>query len=110
MAKMPKKIIRPWQQKRVKHQRSVDMSWFYNTAKWRKFSKAYKQRHPLCVQCEKNGIIKQSEVTDHVVRFAHGGKGFDLDNLKDEYFQPLCKKCHDSKSGREAHGFKGGMG
>jgi len=113
MPNAPLKRKRPWRVVRKPHQRSIDMSWFYNSRKWRKFSKGYKERHPLCCKCQAKGIATPTEVSDHIVRYVDDGPGFDLDNLKDKYFQPLCKSCHDSKSGKEAHGFKenkGGMG
>jgi len=110
----PKKINRPWQKKTVKQSRVNDMSWFYQDKRWRKFSKGFKVRHPFCVRCAENDIVTPSCVTDHKVRYVDGGKGFDLDDLKDEYFEPLCdyrfNKCHEKKSGKEAHGYKKGMG
>lgn len=106
MPTAPKKIKRHWQKERVKQQRVVDMSWFYNSWKWRKFSKAFKQRNPLCCMCEAEGIATPSTVTDHITRYVAGGPGFELNDLKDKYFQPLCDFHHNQKSGKEAHGFK----
>lgn len=94
---------KPWHEERVQHKRTKDMRWFYNSRKWRKFSKEYKQRNPLCVSCEANGIIREAKVTDHKQTFEVCPEGFDLDNLQEKYVQPLCKKCHDRKSGKEAH-------
>ncbi|MDH7444661.1 HNH endonuclease [Aquimarina sp. 2201CG14-23] len=109
MARRPNKINRSWKPKRVKQQRSVDMSWYYNDSRWRKFSKRFKEENPLCVKCEEKGLISPSRYTDHIQRLRDGGAP-DLNDLKDEDFQPLCDKCHASKSGREAHGYKEGMG
>ena len=102
----PKQKKRPWQAVRKQQTRAIDMSWFYNSSKWRKFSKAFKQRNPICVTCESKGIVTPATVTDHLVRFVDGGEGFDLENLNDKDFQALCDTCHNSKSGKEAHGFK----
>lgn len=94
---------KPWHQSEVKqHQRVKDMRWFYNSRKWRKFSKQFKVNNPYCIECERNGIVKPSRVTDHIKTFEELPEGFDLDNLKEEHMQPLCKKHHDSKSGRES--------
>lgn len=105
MPNKPKKIRRPWQHARVKHQRAVDMSWYYNDRRWRKFSMAYKERHPFCIQCEAEGKVSATDYTDHIVRLRDGG-ALDLNDLKDDDFQPLCAKCHAIKSGKEAHGYK----
>lgn len=97
----PKK--KPWQVDRKQHQRTKDMRWFYNSRKWRKFSKMYKESNPYCVECEKKGVYEPTKVTDHIQVYEVAPEGFDLDNLQDKYMQPLCLKCHASKSGREAH-------
>ena len=94
---------KPWHEKRVVHQRVKDMRWFYNSRTWRKFSANYKTRNPLCVQCESEGIITEATVTDHIYTYEKCPEGFNLDNLEDKYVQGLCKRCHDKKSGREAH-------
>jgi len=109
MPEAPKKRSRPWVKLKVKHARSIDMSWFYNDRRWRKFSANYK-KGKNCLECEKNGVVTPAQVTDHLVRYVDGGEGFDLDNLKDKDFQPLCNEHHNSKSGKEAHGYKRGMG
>ena len=106
----PKKRNRPWKQEKKQQSRSIDMSWFYNSRKWRRFSKEYKAHNTLCVACDAEGIVTPSKVTDHLVRYVDGGTGFDLDNLKAKDFQSLCDQHHNSKSGKESHGFKRGMG
>lgn len=109
---MPNKPIakrKVYQDKRVQHQRVKDMRWFYNSRKWRKFSKLFKENNPYCVECEKKGLFEPTTVTDHINVFEVAPEGFDLENLKDEFMQPLCDKCHASKSGKEAHN-KRGMG
>jgi 5-methylcytosine-specific restriction protein A len=60
--------------------------------RWRKFSKLYLEKHPLCVMCEVEGRIKVAEVTDHIT--PHRGDPrlmWDEGNL-----QALCKMHHDS--------------
>jgi len=93
---------KPWTIERVQHQRVKDMRWFYNSRKWRSYSKDYKVRNPFCVECEQDGIVKSTGVTDHKETYENEPKGFDLDALNDKYMQPLCKTHHDSKSGRES--------
>ena len=99
----PKKLKRPWvpERKPFRNLNSEKNKKVYNSRKWRAFSKSYKERHPLCVKCEAKGIIVSSEVTDHIERVNSGGDIYDESNL-----QALCKSCHNSKSGREAHGYK----
>ena len=101
----PKKVKRSWKPERVIQSRSIDMSWFYNDPRWRRFSKRFKENNPLCVKCEAEGRTSATKYTDHVKRL-RDGHGADLDNLKDEDYQPLCETCHASKSGKEAHGYK----
>ena len=110
MPNAPKKRHRPWKPVRVQQQRAINMDWFYQDNRWRNFSKGFKKRFPLCVDCDSKGIAQPTKVTDHKTRYVDNGPGFDLDNLKDEYFSPMCASCHNSKSGRESHGYKGGMG
>lgn len=95
-----------YQQPRVQHQRTKDMSWFYNDRRWRRFSKQYKINHPYCIKCEEKGIYTPTSVTDHIDVFEVNPEGFVLDALKEKYMQPLCDKCHASKSGKEAHKIK----
>ncbi|WP_106791680.1 HNH endonuclease signature motif containing protein [Aquimarina sp. Aq78] len=105
MPNRPKKIKRGWKPERIKHQRSVDMSWYYNDPRWRKFSLGFKERYPLCKKCYEIGLISPTAYTDHIERLRDGGAP-DLDHLVDEDFQGLCDSCHASKSGKEAHGYK----
>lgn len=108
MPTAPKKIKRPWVKETKPFQREVDNSWFYNSWKWRKFTKVFKQRHPLCeMQCKKDGIITETKVVDHLEQYSKGVPGWDLNDLQDEYFQAGCNKCHNSRSGKQGHGYKG---
>ena len=49
-------------------------------------------RHPLCVECG-----KVAEVVDHIKPVRLGGDFWQPFN-----HQPLCHRCHNSKSGRES--------
>lgn len=69
--------------------------------KWQKISKQWRKDHPLCVMCEKQGIITPAECVDHIV--PHRGDPnllYDLSNL-----QSLCWKCHSRKTVKEDGGF-----
>lgn len=67
------------------------------TSKWRKTSKGFLARHPLCAQCESDGRIEAAQVTDHI-RPHRGDKDLFWDRSN---WQPLCKKCHDVKTLRD---------
>ena len=54
-------------------------------------------RNPLCVVCEKAGVVKAAKEVDHITPH-RGDEGLfsDLDNL-----QGLCKSCHSKKTRQE---------
>ena len=72
---------------------------FYRTYRWKKFSKEYKIRNPLCIECKKSGIVTPSDITDHIIPIEMRGARYDERNL-----QPLCHKHHNIKRARERHG------
>lgn len=82
--------------------RAKDNSSFYNSTRWRKVAKQHKENNPLCVRCEEAGKVVPVEFTDHIKRIEDGGERYDFKNL-----QSLCAFHHNSKSGKEAHGYKG---
>jgi len=66
----------------------------YNTARWQRLRKRVLLKHPLCVECERHGRVTPATVVDHIV--PHKGN---LELFWDESnLQPLCKRCHDSKT------------
>ena len=66
----------------------------YN-AEWRRARKAFLQKHPLCAECGKEGKLTPATVVDHII--PHRG---DKRLFWDEHnWQPLCKDCHDRKTG-----------
>ena len=71
----------------------------YNSKQWRNLSKRFLAAHPICVECEKNGKVKAASVTDHI---SHD----QFDFFDESGLQALCHKCHNSKSGKEAHKMK----
>lgn len=67
------------------------------TNAWVKASRAFRLAHPLCRQCEREGRLTPTAVTDHIVPHKGDRELFwDTSN-----WQPLCKRCHDSKTARE---------
>ena len=63
--------------------------------RWRKVRIAFLQRNPLCVECMRKGVLTPATVVDHII--PHRG---DMSLFWDEEnWQPLCKNCHDRKTG-----------
>ena len=66
----------------------------YNS-RWRKRRKLFLEAHPLCSECQRAGRLTPAIVVDHII--PHRGDQrlmWDEDN-----WQPLCKRCHDKKTG-----------
>ena len=69
--------------------------------RWRAARARYLRSHPLCVECEREGMLVPAEVVDHVT--PHKGnyaRMWDQGN-----WQALCKACHDRKTANEDGGF-----
>ena len=71
------------------------------THRWRKASKAYLARNPLCVKCQEFGNVTPATVTDHIV--PHKGDADLFWNPGN--WQALCKRCHNIKTATEDGGF-----
>lgn len=69
-------------------------------SRWRKARKYYLQRHPLCVECEKNGSVTPATVVDHIIPHK-GDKNLFWDH---DNWQPLCESCHNAKTAKEDMG------
>jgi HNH endonuclease len=73
----------------------------------RRLAAWYRRKNPLCIMCAKRGIVKQTEICDHIIK--HNGDPalmLDVNNL-----QPLCKECHDgSKQTIERRGYSKEIG
>ena len=65
--------------------------------RWQKASKAFLHRNPLCAECAKSGRYVKATVVDHIVPHRGDQKLF----WDESNWQPLCKPCHDKKTGRE---------
>ena len=84
-------------------------------SKWSRVAKAYKAKHPLCVQCQTLGRIVASTDVDHIV--PHGLKAAidsgDVARIErarrlfwdSRNWQALCAPCHSAKTAREDGGF-----
>jgi 5-methylcytosine-specific restriction protein A len=56
-------------------------------------------KHPLCVVCKGQGIVRLAVELDHVTPLHKGGKDFDADRGLNR--QGLCAPCHKAKSAAE---------
>ena len=63
--------------------------------RWRKARAAFLQKNPLCAECKWNGVLTPATVVDHIIPH-RGDKGL---FWNEENWQPLCKGCHDRKTG-----------
>lgn len=66
-------------------------------SRWQKVSKAFIQDHPLCAECLKQGRYTEATVVDHITPHRGDQRLF----WSESNWQPLCKPCHDKKTGRE---------
>lgn len=66
----------------------------YNN-KWRKLSKLFLKRNPLCMECKRTGRLTPATVVDHIV--PHRGNPELM--WSEGNWQSLCKRCHDKKTG-----------
>lgn len=68
---------------------------------WQKARLHYLRTHTLCVECEREGLIRAATVVDH--RIPHqGDKRLFWDRSN---WQPLCTSHHSRKTAREDGGF-----
>ena len=64
-------------------------------SKWRSARLRFLRENPLCAQCRKRGKLVPATVVDHIIPHRGDRKLFwDKNN-----WQPLCKSCHDRKTG-----------
>jgi len=102
MPNKPDNKPRHWVKERVAFSRPKDNSKFYNARKWRKVSTAYREANPMCEQCTRDGNVGHADVCDHIDGLDNllsaGRDAYAFDNL-----QSLCHRCHNKKSGKEAH-------
>jgi len=69
----------------------------YRASAWTNLAASHKRAFPLCVECEKKGIVRMAKVTDHIIPAKQRPDLFyDWENL-----QSLCHPCHNAKSAKE---------
>lgn len=68
----------------------------YNS-KWRRLSKAYLRKHPMCVKCMAKGRYIPATVVDHI----QPHRGDEKLMWNQDNWQALCKPCHDRKTWTE---------
>lgn len=111
MPKKPENIKRPWVAERAAFSRSKDNSKFYNSYKWRKTSKAYRLKNPLCecLECKRDSKVKPAEVVNH-----KKGLNYLIENNIDPFnwdeLESMAADCHNRFSGMQRHGTDKGYG
>ena len=69
----------------------------YNDHRWKQASQQYRVMNPLCVECEKQGIVRAAECVDHIAPHKGNAELF----WSVENWQSLCNRCHSEKTRRE---------
>ncbi len=64
-------------------------------SRWRKARKLFLRKHPLCASCMKENKLTPATVVDHIIPHRGDAKLF----WDESNWQPLCKDCHDHKTG-----------
>ncbi len=64
-------------------------------ARWRAARDRYLRKHPLCAECRRNGKLTPATVVDHIIPHRGDKELF----WSEANWQPLCKGCHDRKTG-----------
>ncbi len=66
--------------------------------RWGAYARGYKRRHPLCMECKRQGRITAVYCVDHIepVESKYDPKFWDETN-----HQSLCESCHNRKTAKE---------
>ena len=76
-----------------------------DSVRWRKERISFLSDNPLCNECIKDGLVEPATIVDHITNISSLPIGKRQEMFWNQNnWQPLCKSCHDSKSGRESHG------
>lgn len=99
----PKIKKRPWEPKkdrtpfarRVSHNKS-----FYNSAAWKlaRANQLFDEPYCQCDDCKRLPVPLDANTVDHIIPINQGGEPLDPSN-----FKSMNSRCHNRKSGREAH-------
>jgi hypothetical protein len=72
-------------------------------SRWERARLVFINQHPLCAECERNGLVTVGREVDHII--PHKG---DQTLFWDEAnWQTLCHECHSRKTAMEDGGFGG---
>lgn len=63
--------------------------------RWRAARRRFLRVHPLCAQCRRDGALTPATVVDHIIPHRGDERLF----WDESNWQPLCKPCHDYKTG-----------
>jgi len=63
--------------------------------RWRRARASFLKKHPLCAECLKDNRLTPAAVVDHFVPHRGDERLF----WDEANWQPLCKACHDRKTG-----------
>lgn len=77
-------VARPRETRGTRHERGYDSAWDRRSAR-------YRASHPICVECERKGIIVVVDVVDHKIPVADRP---DL-RLDPKNWWSLCTLCHN---------------
>lgn len=72
---------------------------FHNSKAWRKCSRAYRSKHPLCEVARHRNETRASEQVDHIIPISLGGSKFDSRN-----HMAVSKYWHERKSQLQSRG------
>lgn len=71
--------------------RRAETDRLYKTEKWRKLSVRFRKLNPLCVECERKGLVRHADLVDHIKPVKEHPELFhDWRNLRS-----LCQRCHN---------------
>jgi len=62
---------------------------------WRRARALFLKKHPLCAGCLRENQLTPATVVDHIVPHRGDERLF----WDEKNWQPLCKTCHDRKTG-----------
>ena len=69
--------------------------------RWRCVAKHFLQKHPICAECERRGVIRMATCVDHITPH-RGDRALFWDSSN---WQSLCQECHSRKTAAEDGGF-----
>lgn len=73
----------------------------YRSSRWRNARLRFLRSHPLCVECQRHGIVTAASVVDHRDPH-HGDPAVFWDESR---WQALCASCHGRKTAVSDGGF-----